>query len=95
MGNALEARFHAARSHAQRPTDGLFGYWVPQQSLDASSDFSSPHRSVSIAKHLHDGSLDHAISETPLRWLQLRFCRPELDSTRRQVQNGLKPWGWV
>jgi hypothetical protein len=68
---------------------------MPKQSLDASSDFSSPHRSVSIAKHLYNGSLDHAIAETPLRWLQLRFRRPGLDSTRRQVQNGLKPWGQV
>lgn len=65
---------------------------MPQQSLDASFDLSSPHWSVGIDEHPHDGSLDHAVAETPLRGPRLGLCCPELDSTRRQVQNGLKPW---
>ena len=62
---------------------------MPQQSLDTSLDLSSPHWLVGIAKHPHDGSLDYAIAKTLLRWLRLRW--PMLDSTHRQVQNGLKP----
>ena len=44
---------------------------MPQQSFHPSPDFSSPHRPVSIAKHLYDGSLNHSVAETPLRWLRL------------------------
>jgi hypothetical protein len=92
IGHALEAWVLATRSRAQRPTDGFFGYGMPHQSLDASLDLSSPHRSIGIDKHPHDGPLDYAIAEAPLRRLRLRLRRPELDSTHRQVQNGSKPW---
>jgi hypothetical protein len=68
---------------------------MSQQSLDASLNLPCPHRFVSIAKHPHDGSLDNSIAEAPRRRLRLRLRRPELDSTRQQVQNGLKPWGRV
>jgi hypothetical protein len=68
---------------------------MPEQSLDASLDLSSPHRFVSIAKHPHNGSLDDTVAETPLRWLRPWLHHPGLDAAPGQVQNGLKPWGRV
>jgi hypothetical protein len=52
----------------------------PNISLDTSPDFSSPQGPVSIAKHLHNGSLNHSVAETPLCWLRLWLRCPGLDS---------------
>jgi hypothetical protein len=41
-----------------------------QQGLDASMHGSGLHRPIGIAKHPHDGPLDHAVAMTPLRRLR-------------------------
>jgi hypothetical protein len=65
-----------------------------QQGLDTSMNGSGLHRPIGIAKHPHDGPLDHAVAMTPLRRLRLHLDLG-LESNRRQVQNGLKPWRGV
>ncbi len=87
VSNALKVRGRSLDTHAQTPTHRLLGHWLPKLTLDRRTDVSSAHGAISRHQHFDDRSLYDAVAELPHSWLQLRFRRPGLDSTRWQVQN--------
>lgn len=90
VGDTLEAWPLAARAHAQSPAHRLFGHRMPQQTLDANLDLSSPHRPISIREDSRDRPPNHAVPESPLRNGRLRRLRPVIDLCPGHLQSDLE-----